>query len=175
MVAMGPKRVRLTGESKLKKYKYFLRMNWRYEGSLNPVLVRLLRQTTRAAAFSHVVIDKLDAFGNEVSLRAADEAEPGAVKLEWSGSETSAVLLLSLVTAEWPALKVPKGRLRTIPVEFREDEELPYLVLNLKESFVEIAPKLKKSGGGAVEGGSGEQAAAGKQAEQVVGEQEAGK
>jgi hypothetical protein len=136
-----PQRVRLTAASILKRYKYYVRLNWRSRINLNPVLMGLLKKTVGGSAFTHVVLDKLDEEGAQLSMRAAYEAEEGAIALEMSPTGRTASVLLNVVTAEWPGYRVEHGRLRVIGVEFRENEDPPDLLLNLKDSTIELAPK----------------------------------
>ena len=155
-----PKRVRLTSASKLKKYRSFMKMNHRSRAGINPVLMGWLAKTVGGIAFTHVILDMIDAEGAEIAMRAAYGGEEGAIELETSPTGRAGKLLLSLITAEWPGYKVQKGRLRTIPVEFRPEEKPPCLVLKMVDSTIELSPKKKKkSGDGSEEGSTGQQAA----------------
>ncbi|HEY3366107.1 MAG TPA: hypothetical protein VGK74_13710 [Symbiobacteriaceae bacterium] len=135
-------------------------MNWRSLASVNPVLMGWLAKTVGGIAFTHVILDMIDAEGAEIAMRAAYGGEEGAIELVINPTGRAGQLLLSYITAELPGYKVQKGRLRTIPVEFRPDETPPCLVLKMIDSTIELSPKKKKkSGADSEESSTGQQAA----------------
>lgn len=133
MPAEKPYKV-LTESVKEKKYEYFITMNWRNIGNLNPVVWNLLQSTT-PGVFEHVELGALDDQGARAALAASTPDSDGRLELDVSDSGTTARFTMTRLVTAHPFLKVPRGRIRKFPV--RLDDSGKFLELNLKDTSVE--------------------------------------
>lgn len=133
----------ITREVALEKYKEYLTMNWKNEANCNPKVTKHLK-ATHPGTFQFVEIGALDADGIEAAIAATDETNPDRVPFHANKSETTGTISLTRLVTKHPALRTPRGRIRRFPLQFRTENGVSFLAINLKESFTEPSPVNKK-------------------------------
>jgi len=130
----------------LEKFREYIRMNWRNLASLNPKIISFLQSTTRGT-FTSVEFGYIGTEGAEAAIGVATEDSPDSILLNWHPSHRTAAITLTRLVTKYPALRVDKGYLRKFGVTLRTEGEVSFLVLDLKNSTVEPAPKKKQKPG----------------------------
>lgn len=129
----------ITREVALEKYKEYLTMNWKNEANCNPKVTKHLK-ATHPGTFQFVEIGALDADGIEAAIAATDETNPDRVPFHANKSETTGTISLTRLVTKHPALRTPRGRIRRFPLQFRTENGVSFLAINLKGSFTEPSP-----------------------------------
>lgn len=127
----------------LEKFQEFIRMNWRNQASFNPKIVSFLQSTT-PGTFSSVELGYIGTEGAEAAIGVASDDSPDRILLKWHPSQRTAAITLTRLVTKYPALRVEKGYLRKFSVTLRTEGDVSFLVLDLKNSTVEPAPKKKQ-------------------------------
>lgn len=137
---MADKFVPLTRDIAMSKFEFVITMNSKHIANLNPKIMQTLGETT-TGPFTGVILGDVGTAGAEAAMRAARENEPDAVDLKRSKSQNTARVKFTRLVTKYPALRVPAGRLRVFKVTVRNIDGQSFLVINLKETEVEVAPK----------------------------------
>jgi pyruvate/2-oxoglutarate dehydrogenase complex dihydrolipoamide acyltransferase (E2) component len=112
-------------------------MNSNKQVSLKKTHYDWLRDTA-PGPFTEIVLGVLDDAFSEAAFRVALPGDVDRVRLYKAKTETTARFSMTRLVRSVPALKVPVGFNRLFPVSIQTIDGLPYMVLDLKNTTVEL-------------------------------------
>jgi hypothetical protein len=114
-----------------------LRLNTYNQLYANPVVMAALDATCTRRTAKHLLYDQLSE--TEVALHWVEKGTEGALSVKRQGN--SGLFSFGIVLALYPALHVPRGRIRRIPYRVDETPEGALFVLELDRTEVVLSKR----------------------------------